>query len=137
MPGMEREASADRPRTVVPVALLNLLRGQTRAAQAVDHEIGFPEDIAVDVVRKPLRQLFLQSTVTRGGLRVRAKVVAHCDLIDDTYRAFRTDIEIVPRQPGRVIERLAIVDPEIAAMHVAKRRQPFERLRHIVSSRDD
>src|SRR2546427_6787092 len=49
----------------------------TTLFRSVEDEIGFPEDIAVDVVGKPLRQLFLQGAILRSGLGVRPKVVAH------------------------------------------------------------
>jgi hypothetical protein len=59
-------------------------------------------------------------------------------MIDNTDRAFRAYIQIVLRQVGTMmIEGLAILDAEIAAMTIPKGRQPLERQWHVASSSHD
>jgi hypothetical protein len=43
----------------------------------------------------------------------------------------------VPAQIGGVIERFAIIDTQSSAVHVTKRRQPLDRLRHLASGSDN
>ena len=63
-----------------------------------------------------------------------AKVVAERHLIGDSDRALRTHIQIVSRKIGRMIECLAIFDPEVAAMTIPEGRQALDRQRYIASS---
>src|SRR5438094_2116276 len=110
-----------------------LLVAEPDAAQRVEDEVRFAEDVAVDVVWKLRGEPLLQLAVLTRSVGVDAKVVAERHLIGDSDRALRTHIQIVSRKIGRMIECLAIFDPEVAAMTIAEGVQALDRQSYVAS----
>ena len=93
-------------------------------AQHVQNEVRLAKDVALDVSRKLRRKLLLQLPVAARGVGLRAEEVADRNLVNDANRAFRTDVQIVPGQLYRMVERLAILNvevPEVTNPRVASR----------------
>ena len=80
------------------------------APQHLQQEVGLAEDVAINVVRELRREPLLQLAVAACDVRVRAEIIPDCELIDNADRPLGADVEMVPRQAGRVPERLAIFD---------------------------
>ena len=114
-----------------------LLFGETSAAQHIQGEVGLPEYVALDIVGELHRQALLQLAIAMRGAGVRTEIVADRKLIDDADRAFRAHVQVVSWEIGGMVERLAVLDAEIAEMAISKRRQPRDRARHVASSGHD
>src|SRR5207244_12851402 len=66
---------------------------------------------------------------------MRSKMIAHCKLVDHPESLLRAHIQVVRRKSFVVIERLSILDAEIATMTIAERREPIDRHCHVRSGR--
>ena len=94
--------------------------------QYFQHEVGLAEDVTIDMVRELRREPLLQLAIAACDVRVRAEVIPDRELIENADRPLGADVEMVPRQAGRVLERLAIFDVEVAQVMVPKRGETID-----------
>src|SRR5262245_28704748 len=93
-----------------------LRRRQAAGAQDFEEQVRLAVDVAADVVGKLARQPFLERAVIARGVGMSAQVVSDREMIRERGAVERAQIEMMPGQSLRALERLAAADSQIALM---------------------